>query len=106
MSSLKIIETYEQYDSWSSRRRRDVHWYDVYDGATLLQSYTHRRLAEKHKAGKPVMVKFSVWDNELKRHVNHFRVWSGKQKREFADESEAKSYLNDLHRPMLLAAAA
>lgn len=105
MQNLKIIETYEQYDG-GLRRRRDVHYYDVYDGANLLQTYTRRDLAEKHKAGKPLMTTFSVWDDELKRHVTNYRVWYGTQKREFQDEQEAKTYLKDLQRPMLFATAA
>lgn len=106
MSNLTIIVTTDSFDSSSSRRRREVQWYTVYDGATELESYTQRRFAERHKAGKPVLLPFRKWDNGLHHSVKHWRVWYLTEKREFTDEISARTYMKDLERPMFMEAVA
>lgn len=75
-------------------RRSRAHTYTVYqvwEGSTFLQTYKQRGQAERHVAGKPVVIPVMVLDEQSNRRVEKFRLWRGPDCEDFNTMKEADS---------------
>lgn len=80
---LHYVVSRERYDRIGSRRGGSRLRFTVYDGTRLLYTHYERRLAERHVAGKAVI---------LARKGIGYHVWKGASYRQFGTLQEAQAF--------------